>query len=98
MCLSTACEAALTQAKQFKQFTFLSVATGICLLIIYTFFDQAKFFWLLQIRSSWRVFVPSFTQIGQNPKEEFEKVCFPVFAILLKNFQAEVGGALQSDC
>ena len=44
MCLSTACEAALTQAKQFKQFTFLSVATGICLLIIYTFFDQAKFF------------------------------------------------------
>ena len=28
--------------------------------------------------------MPSITQIGQNPKEEFEKVCFPVFAILWK--------------
>ena len=32
-------------------------------------------------------------QIGQNPKEEFEKVGFPVFAILQKNFQPEVGVA-----
>ena len=37
--------------------------------------------------------MPSFMQIGQNPKEEFEKVGFPVFAILQKNFQPEVGVA-----
>ena len=41
-----------------------------------------------------RVYVPSFTQIGQNPKEEFEKVGFPVFAILRKNFIPEVGVAI----
>ena len=35
--------------------------------------------------------MPSFTQIGQNPEEEFEKVGFLVFA--KKNFKAEVGGA-----
>ena len=29
----------------------------------------------------------------QNLKDEFEKVGFPVFAILWKNFQAEVGMA-----
>ena len=28
--------------------------------------------------------MPSFMQIGQNPKEEFEKVGFAVFAILRK--------------
>ena len=30
--------------------------------------------------------MPSFTQVGQIPKEEFEKVCFPVFAVYRKNF------------
>ena len=37
--------------------------------------------------------MPNFTQIEQNPKEEFEKVGFPVFAILQKNFLPEVGMA-----
>ena len=42
--------------------------------------------------------MPSFTQIGQNPKEEFEKVGFPVFAILRKYFLGRSGrGHLQSD-
>ena len=39
--------------------------------------------------------MPSFMQIEQNPKEESEKVGFPVFAILQKHFQLEV--AKQSD-
>ena len=34
--------------------------------------------------------MPSFMQIGQNPKKEFEKVGFPVIAILQKNFLPEV--------
>ena len=37
--------------------------------------------------------MPSFTQIGQNLKEEFKKVAFPVFAILRKTVKAEVGVA-----
>lgn len=40
----------------------------------------------------------SFTQIGQNPKEKFEKVGFPVFVILRKNFLGASGrGLWQSD-
>ena len=30
--------------------------------------------------------MPSIMEIKQDPKEEFEKVGFPVFAILWKNF------------
>ena len=30
-------------------------------------------------------------QFGQSPKEEFEKIGFPVFAILWKNFQGRSG-------
>ena len=37
------------------------------------------------------MYKPSFTQVGQIPKEEFEKECFPVFAILRKNFQGKSG-------
>ena len=42
------------------------------------------------------MYVASFTQISQNPKEEFEKVGLPVFAILRgkkKTFWVEVGVA-----
>ena len=46
--------------------------------------------------------MPSFMQIGQNPKEEFEKVGFPVFAILRNTLSRGSGegsgrGQLQSD-
>ena len=38
------------------------------------------------MRSSWRLYLPSFMLIGRNPKEEFEKEGFRVFAILWKNY------------
>ena len=39
--------------------------------------------------------MPSFTQIAQNPKEEFEKVGFPVFA--KKSFNWKWAWSVQSD-
>ena len=55
-----------------------------CLLIFCAFFDRAKILLITLDQAPevhWRVYIPSFTQIGQNPKEEFEKVGFPVVAI-----------------
>ena len=36
------------------------------------------------------MYVPSFTQIGQNPKEEFEKVGFAYVVLYRKKRAAEV--------
>ena len=40
------------------------------------------------------MYVASFTPIGQNPKEDFEKVSFPGFAVLRKKLQGGCGHGL----